>query len=145
MRGHNRNRPVNNTCHTFHTVLITKLALNTILRTMRMIKIQLENAPSTPVEQDASVDDASRSIPSTPASTQSSPESCYSRASGFGNHWQSRRRRRGPARNVEKRPYHSPTHVSPPHDAPMTKNDMYFALDCEVSISIFTRSMAIIS
>lgn len=23
--------------------------------------------------------------------------------------------------------------VSPPHDRPMTKNDLYFALDCEVS------------
>lgn len=30
------------------------------------------------------------------------------------------------------RPYHSPTHVSPPHDKPMTKNDIYFALDCEM-------------
>ena len=102
-----------------------------------MFRIQLQNVPSTPVEQDASADDAS-SLPSTPASVQSSPESYDSHASKGGSHWHTRRRRRGTPRNIEKRPYHSPTHVSPPHDAPMTKNDIYFALDCEVSESILT-------
>ncbi len=110
-----------------------------------MFKIQLDNVPSTPVEQDASVDDASNSMPSTPASIQSSPESYFSRASNFGSHWHSRRRRRGTLKNVEKRPYHSPTHVSPPHDAPMTKNDMYFALDCEVSGNQFCRRSIAVS
>lgn len=42
-------------------------------------------------------------------------------------------RKFGP-RNTEMRPYHSPNHVSPPHDRPMTKNDIYFALDCEVRL-----------
>ena len=105
---------------------------------MPMFRIQLQNVPSTPVEQDASADDASSSLPSTPASVQSSPESYDSRASKGGSHWHNRRRRRGTPRNIEKRPYHSPTHVSPPHDAPMTKNDIYFALDCEVSESSLT-------
>jgi hypothetical protein len=106
--------------------------------TMPRFKIHVQNVPTTPVEQDGSADDASNSLPSTPASIQSSPESYDMCASKGGNHWHTRRRRRGTPRNIEKRPYHSPTHVSPPHDAPMTKNDIYFALDCEVSNPILT-------
>jgi len=95
---------------------------------------QVQNMASSPVEQYASADDSSNNgsiMPSTPTSHQSSPESCDSAAKGNG-HWQNRRRRRGTPRNTEKRPYHSPTHISPPHDKPMTKSDMYFALDCEM-------------
>jgi hypothetical protein len=101
------------------------------------------NAPSTPVEQDTRSDDASNSVPSpsnsvpSPStSTQSSPESFDQHSLACESHWQNRRntpRRKCALRNIEKRPYHLPTHISPPHDAPMTKNDLYFALDCEVS------------
>lgn len=34
--------------------------------------------------------------------------------------------------------------ASPPHDRPMTKNDLYFALDCEVSILPFATSNQLI-
>lgn len=100
------------------------------------------NAPSTPVEEDtrSACDDTSNSIPSPSTSTQSSPESFGQHSlaceSHWQGHWQNRRstpRRKCALRNIEKRPYHLPTHISPPHDAPMTKNDLYFALDCEVS------------
>lgn len=94
-----------------------------------MFKFKLDQMPSTPVEHDGSADAASNII--TPTSISSSPGSFESGAKG-SSRWQNRRRRRGAPRNTEKRPYHSPTHVSPPHDKPMTKNDMYFALDCEM-------------
>ena len=89
-------------------------------------------------------------MPSTPSSHHSSPGAHRSPGidsggddlsprstgggGGFNNGNRYRRRGRGATpRNQEKRPYHSPNHISPPHDRPMTKNDIYFALDCEVS------------
>lgn len=117
------------------------------------------NAPSTPVESNSggSADDnTTNSMASTPSSHQSSPggESCdpgggpssspssSSRGGTTNNNnvgnarFRRRLRRRGVTpRNQEKRPYHSPNHISPPHDKPMTKNDIYFALDCEVSLN----------
>ena len=117
------------------------------------------NAPSTPVESNSgSADDnTTNSMASTPSSHQSSPggESCdlgggpssspssssrggttNNNNNNAGNSRLRRRLRRSRGvtpRNQEKRPYHSPNHISPPHDRPMTKNDIYFALDCEVS------------
>lgn len=95
---------------------------------MRMFQFQLH--PLTPVEHYEYVDD--NTVPSSPSSSQSSPESCDYPSKG-GSRWQNGRRRGNAPRNIEQRPYHSPNHVSPPHDKPMTKNDIYFALDCEVS------------
>ena len=103
------------------------------------------NAPSTPVESNSgSADDnTTNSMASTPSSHQSSPggESCdpgggpssSPSSSSRGFRRRLRRSRGVTPRNQEKRPYHSPNHISPPHDKPMTKNDIYFALDCEVS------------
>ena len=109
---------------------------------MPMFKFRLQDAPTTPVEQHNDGVDSKgtpatpSSIPS-PSSVASSPGSHESGLKGNGR-WNNRRRRtRGSLRNTEKRPYHSPTHVSPPHDAPMTKNDIYFGLDCEVSNSLW--------
>lgn len=94
--------------------------------------------PSSPI---ASNDEtANSSMPSTPTSHLSqspgaeSPSSSSASSRGVNNN-SSRlnNRRRRTLRNETKRPYHSPNHVSPPHDKPMTKNDIYFALDCEVS------------
>lgn len=96
--------------------------------------------PSSPI---ASNDEtANISMPSTPTSHLSqspgaespSSSSASSMVRGVNNN-SSRlnNRRRRTLRNETKRPYHSPNHVSPPHDKPMTKNDIYFALDCEVS------------
>lgn len=96
---------------------------------MRMFQFQLH--PLTPVEDYTCADDT-YTVPSSPSSSQSSPESCDVPSRG-GNLWRNGRRHRYAPRNIEQRPYHSPNHVSPPHDKPMTKNDMYFALDCEVS------------
>jgi hypothetical protein len=102
--------------------------------------------PTTPVEKTVykqlnfqSSDDASSSTaPLTPQSPSAeSREDQPQRGATWNKYNQNRRRMRnkprnfGP-RNTEMRPYHSPTHVSPPHDRPMTKNDIYFALDCEV-------------
>jgi len=93
-----------------------------------MFKFRVQNSPLTPVEQGHDARDDYQSSPS------SSTASRDSQGSGRTGKLGSRRRRsRGTtSKNIEKRPYHSPTHVSPPHDKPMTKNDMYFALDCEV-------------
>lgn len=107
---------------------------------MPMFKFQVSNMPSTPVEKYSSSDDSTK-MSTTPGSLQlsMSPGSCGSNASSKGNNtannhrWHNRRRQRSAPRNQEKRPYHLPSHVSPPHDKPMTKNDIYFALDCEVS------------
>jgi len=103
--------------------------------------------PTTPVEKTVykqlnfqSSDDASSSTaPLTPQSPSAeSREDQPQRGATWNKYNQNRRRMRnnkprnfGP-RNTEMRPYHSPTHVSPPHDRPMTKNDIYFALDCEM-------------
>ncbi|KAL7492810.1 hypothetical protein ACHAWT_001817 [Skeletonema menzelii] len=102
--------------------------------------------PTTPVEKTVykqtsfqSSDDASSSAaPVTPQSPSAeSREDQPQRGNAWNRYNQNRRRVRnkprhfGP-RNTEMRPYHSPTHVSPPHDKPMTKNDIYFALDCEM-------------
>lgn len=127
------------------------------------------NAPSTPVESNSgSADDnTTNSMASTPSSHQSSPggESCdpgggpssspssSSRGGTTNNNnnvgnarFRRRLRRRGVTpRNQEKRPYHSPNHISPPHDKPMTKNDIYFALDCEVSFERTARIDVLIS
>ena len=93
-----------------------------------MFKFRVQNSPLTPVEQGHDARDDYQSSPS------SSTASRDSQGSGRTGKLGSRRRRsRGTtSKTIEKRPYHSPTHVSPPHDKPMTKNDMYFALDCEV-------------
>ncbi len=99
--------------------------------------------PTTPVEKNVdkqqpnfhSSDDASSS---TAPLTPRSPAAESREDSPHRGSWNKYRRRMrnkprnvGP-RNTEMRPYHLPTHVSPPHDRPMTKNDIYFALDCEV-------------
>ena len=96
--------------------------------------------PSSPI---ASNDEtANSSMPSTPTSHLSqspgaespSSSSASSMVRGVNNNLSRlNNRRRRTLRNETKRPYHSPNHVSPPHDKPMTKNDIYFALDCEVS------------
>mmetsp|Transcript_19666 Transcript_19666/g.46172 ORF Transcript_19666/g.46172 Transcript_19666/m.46172 type:complete len:374 (+) Transcript_19666:189-1310(+) len=87
--------------------------------------VQDSTAPLTPIEQGQDARDDCQSSPST--------ASRDSQGSGRTGKLGSRRRRsRAPSKNIEKRPYHSPSHVSPPHDKPMTKNDMYFALDCEM-------------
>ena len=117
-------------------------------------------APSSPVAcVESSGGSSDETMPSTPSSHHSSPGAHRSSpggidssggddlsprstggvgGGGFNNsRWiNNRYRRRGRGatpRNQEKRPYHSPNHISPPHDKPMTKNDIYFALDCEVS------------
>ena len=100
---------------------------------MRMFRFQLH--PLTPVEDYTCADDT-YTVPSSPSSSQSSPESCDFPSRG---RWQNGRRHRHATRNIEQRPYHSPNHISPPHDKPMTKNDMYFALDCEVSYQLRRR------
>ena len=87
--------------------------------------VQDSPAPLTPVEQGQDARDDYQSSPST-ASRDSQGSGRVGKLGGR------RRRSRATSRNIEKRPYHSPSHVSPPHDKPMTKNDMYFALDCEV-------------
>ena len=111
---------------------------------MSLFHFPLDRAPSTPVERHHHRASSSRSL--TPTSPQSSlsPASASSPGSSCGSSPGGTTRRRarggrrhrrgggGGARNAEQRPYHAPTHVSPPHDKPMGKNDMYFALDCEV-------------
>lgn len=111
--------------------LSSKWFRNVICQTMPLFRFQVQNAPSTPIEHDGS-GDGSSTMPPTPTSQLSSPTDSYESAPRGNNRWHNRPRRKGAPRNMEKRPYHSPTHVSPPHDAPMTKNDIYFALDCEV-------------
>jgi hypothetical protein len=101
---------------------------------------------TTPVEKSvfkhsnflSSDDSSSSTAPLTPQSPSAeSREDQPQTGSSWNKYHHNRRRFRnkprnyGP-RNTEMRPYHSPTHVSPPHDRPMTKNDIYFALDCEV-------------
>ena len=103
--------------------------MSIVVNIMRMCQFQLH--PLTPVEDYPCAGDTNTE-PSSPSSSQSSPEICDFPSKG-GNRWQNGRRRRQAPRNIEQRPYHSPNHISPPHDKPMTKNDMYFALDCEVS------------
>ena len=105
------------------------IIISIVVNIMRMFQFQLH--PFTPVEDYPCVGDTNTE-PSSPSSSQSSPEICDFPSKG-GNRWQNGRRRRQAPRNIEQRPYHSPNHISPPHDKPMTKNDMYFALDCEVS------------
>jgi len=114
-------------------------------------------APDSPIGcmVESSGGSSDDTMPSTPSSHHSSPGAHRSSpggidsggddlsprstggGGGFNNRWiNNRYRRRGRGatpRNQEKRPYHSPNHISPPHDRPMTKNDIYFALDCEVS------------
>ena len=60
----------------------------------------------------------------TPTSPSSASERSWEYTSSPKN--RNRRRRRG------AKSYKTP--ASPPHDRPMTKNDLYFALDCEVSL-----------
>lgn len=116
------------------------------------------SAPDSPIGcmVESSGGSSDDTMPSTPSSHHSSPGAhrsspggidsggddlsprSTSGGGGFNNsRWNNNRyRRRGRGatpRNQEKRPYHSPNHISPPHDRPMTKNDIYFALDCEVS------------
>jgi hypothetical protein len=105
------------------------IIISIVVNIMRMFQFQLH--PLTPVEDYPCAGDTNTE-PSSPSSSQSSPEICDFPSKG-GNRWQNGRRRRQAPRNIEQRPYHSPNHISPPHDKPMTKNDMYFALDCEVS------------
>ena len=105
------------------------IIISIVVNIMRMFQFQLH--PLTPVEGYPCAGDTNTE-PSSPSSSQSSPEICDFPSKG-GNRWQNGRRRRQAPRNIEQRPYHSPNHISPPHDKPMTKNDMYFALDCEVS------------
>lgn len=102
--------------------------------------------PTTPVEKtvykqtsfQSSDDASSTTAPVTPQSPSAeSREDQPQTGNGWNRYNQNRRRMRNKSRNfgprnTEMRPYHSPTHVSPPHDRPMTKNDIYFALDCEV-------------
>lgn len=107
--------------------------------------------PTTPVEKSvlkhsnfqSSDDSSSNTAPLTPPSPSAeSREDQPQRGSLWNKYNHNRRRFRnkprnyGP-RNTEMRPYHSPTHVSPPHDRPMTKNDIYFALDCEVRTIVY--------
>ena len=110
------------------------------------------SAPDSPIGcmVESSGGSSDDTMPSTPSSHHSSPGAHRSPGidsggddlsprstgggGGFNNGNRYRRRGRGATpRNQEKRPYHSPNHISPPHDRPMTKNDIYFALDCEVS------------
>jgi len=117
------------------------------------------SAPDSPIGcmVESSGGSSDDTMPSTPSSHHSSPGAHRSSpggidsggddlsprstggGGGFNNsRWNNNRYRRSRGRgatprNQEKRPYHSPNHISPPHDRPMTKNDIYFALDCEVS------------
>jgi len=109
---------------------------------MSLFHFPLDRAPSTPVERHHHRASSSRSLtptsPLSPASASSSPGSSCGSSPGGTTRRRARGGRRhrrgggGGARNAEQRPYHAPTHVSPPHDKPMGKNDMYFALDCEM-------------
>lgn len=82
---------------------------------MPMRKFEVHNLPYTCYERDLSDDS---SIPSSSPSTESGQSRSSKKA------FNSRRRRRG--LKAEKKVQ------SPPHDKPMTKNDIYFALDCEM-------------
>ena len=64
-------------------------------------------------------------------STPTSPSSASDRSWEYTSSPKNRNRRRRRGTKVYK---NNPT--SPPHDKPMTKNDLYFALDCEVSLNL---------
>ena len=95
--------------------------------TVPMYKFEVQNLPNEIADADShgwnqNCDD-SVSTPSSPSSSGS-----WDHSSKVGAQKQTRRRRRGA--KTDKKVYNSP-----PHDAPMTKNDIYFALDCEVSFA----------
>mmetsp|Transcript_18202 Transcript_18202/g.37294 ORF Transcript_18202/g.37294 Transcript_18202/m.37294 type:complete len:350 (-) Transcript_18202:193-1242(-) len=98
-----------------------------------MRQFEVQNLPSSfygyerrePYHLSPGSSDDSTASPSSPASES------WDHSSRGGHSTRTRRRRRGGNRGSEKK-VHSPISTSPPHDKPMTKNDIYFALDCEM-------------
>lgn len=107
-------------------------------------ELSLVTAPLTPQSPPSESLPSAESSPAADSSqsVESREDQPQRRSSWNRGHNQNRRRynnnrpkpRKFGPRNTEMRPYHSPNHVSPPHDRPMTKNDIYFALDCEVRL-----------
>lgn len=95
---------------------------------MQMRQFEVQNLPSTFAGRDPTYhwspsSDDSSATPSSPSSES------WDHASRGGSTRANRRRRKG-----SKKDKKTQNSTSPPHDKPMTKNDIYFALDCEVSL-----------
>lgn len=102
-----------------------------------MPKVQVQNLPTAcawnnqRVRSHSSSDDSS--TPSSPTSELSSEQSWENTQLTTKSTNTARRRRSRGNKGGQNRAMAN--YVSPPHDRPMTKNDLYFALDCEVSIT----------
>eukprot|EP01082_Thalassiosira_pseudonana_P007173 g6525.t1 g6525 contig23:673206-674531(+) len=101
---------------------------------MPMPKVQVQNLPTAcawnnqRVRSHSSSDDSS--TPSSPTSELSSEQSWENTQLTTKSTNTARRRRSRGNKGGQNRAMAN--YVSPPHDRPMTKNDLYFALDCEM-------------